>query len=488
MSSFNPRPSSFMGVLAWAATEARLKGFPFCPLAGERVGGCAVEWLSRSFDAMSPTHKFDVEVTDLAKGTHTTFSVIRKQRTYRATGRTTVRYNTPVGNFSTFDEVNAALVAEAQRRVAEALAAAGAEGEGEGEVQEAQAEAYPVLGIDVLAGLSLGRTQQLEQQQMQLAAAPVRPNLHARINARTMPRERVETAARQVAWLERQKQAAYKKALTGGRIVAQRNLESWGCYEEDLGAGSAWRQERDSGAHAMAEEIVEAGCWDGRIEHQKAVLRNALQEWGVQEGCPHWHLLEIQLRFHEGSYASRRATRGFFSDGVTPYFGAASLRSVATYSRAEVMRSRALPWSDGPHAQPEQQQAQALAVAVAGFEPECDRCGALLDERGRCPVCGRLPDQQAEAAYPEEGYRQLAEGLRRLAAGRRAQTEQQQRQGEGATCTNCDAPRADPRQRCRNCREPVCLQCATYDEDGTLFCPECAAADGGGFDDLGLDL
>ena len=150
-----------MGVLAWAATEARLKGFPFCPLAGERVGGCAVEWLSRSFDAMSPTHKFDVEVTDLAKGTHTTFAVIRKQRTYRATGRTTVRYNTPIGNFSTFDEVNAALVAEA-------LAAAGAEGEGEvaevAEVEEVQVAAYPVVGVDVLAGLSLGRTQQIEQR------------------------------------------------------------------------------------------------------------------------------------------------------------------------------------------------------------------------------------------------------------------------------------------------------------------------------------
>ena len=387
MNGFNPRPTSFLGVLAWAATEARLKGIPFCPLVGERVDGHAVEWLSESFDAMSPTHRYTVDVTDLATGKVTSFAKVwRKSRTYKATGRTTVSYSTPLGSFRTFDEVNAALVAEAQRRVAEALAAArAAEVEGEG----VQAEAYPVLGIDVLAVLSLGRTQQLEQRQMQLAAAPARPNLHQRINARSMPRERVEAAARQVGWLEQQKQAAYKKALTTGRVIAQRNLESWGCYEEDLGAGPTWRRERDSGAHEMAEEVVEAGCWDGRIEHQQAVLRNALQEWGVQEGCPHWHLLEIQLRFHEGSYASRRATKGFFSDGVTPYFGAASLRSVATYSRAEVLRSRALPWSDGPHQQPEQQQAQAAAVAGAGFEPECRQCAALLDAKGQCPICPR---------------------------------------------------------------------------------------------------
>ena len=266
VTGFNPRPSSFMGVLAWAATEARLKGFAFCPLAGERVGGCAVEWLSRSFDAMSPTHKFDVEVTDLATGTHTTFSVIRKQRTYRKTGKTTVRYNTPIGNFGSFDEVNAALVAEA-------LAAAAARAEVEVEVTEeivVQAD-VPVLTLD---------------------------------NPVTGP--------------------AFVPYLTGP-------------FEQP-------QQRHFAQGQRPTLPLPE------RLHHLALVAKGH----------------EVQAE--PGSDA--RAIRGQRADHLAE-----------------------LAWAAGQgerHMQPEQQQAQAAASVLAAFEPECDRCGALLDERGGCPVCTPL--------------------------------------------------------------------------------------------------
>lgn len=365
MNGFNPRPSSFMGVLAWAATEARLKGFPFCPLAGERVGGCAVEWLSRSFDAMSPTHKFDVEVTDLSTGVHTTFSVIRKQRTYQKTGKTTVRYNTPVGNFSTFDEVNDALVQSALAAAGEMQAAPGgdasdsetqgAEMHSDTSTQGESVPVYPALALDnpvtgsVHLPYHVGPFEQPQQRQMQRADGVTDASL------RVLGEIKVERARQQ--------------------------------------AQEGWTPQHDDG-------------------HMNGDLASAAAAYAL-------------------------SAAGFSRGRVTPFWPWAPKWWKPTTSRRDLVKAGALivaeierldrlgPLApDGPHAQSEQQQAQAAAVAGA----------------------------------------------------------------EAETCTNCDAPRADPRQRCRNCREPVCLQCATYDEDGTLFCPECAAADGGGFDDLGLDL
>ncbi|GGB64677.1 hypothetical protein [Deinococcus soli (ex Cha et al. 2016)] len=40
------------------------------------------------------------------------------------------------------------------------------------------------------------------------------------------------------------------------------------------------------------------------------------------------------------------------------------------------------------------------------------------------------------------------------------------------TCVECNRV-TDGRQRCAACRHPVCIRCATYDDDGALHCPEC---------------
>lgn len=41
-----------------------------------------------------------------------------------------------------------------------------------------------------------------------------------------------------------------------------------------------------------------------------------------------------------------------------------------------------------------------------------------------------------------------------------------------AQCASCER-HADDRQRCASCRQPVCLRCAQYDEDGDLHCADC---------------
>ncbi|MBZ9713780.1 ASCH domain-containing protein [Deinococcus multiflagellatus] len=49
--------------------------------------------------------------------------------------------------------------------------------------------------------------------------------------------------------------------------------------------------------------------------------------------------------------------------------------------------------------------------------------------------------------------------------------------GLAALANQCECgAQADPRQRCVSCREPVCIRCAAYDDDGELFCPSCADA------------
>lgn len=70
-----------------------------------------------------------------------------------------------------------------------------------------------------------------------------------------------------------------------------------------------------------------------------------------------------------------------------PGWEAARRARTETFNAWVVAQEGWLASMDGPHAQPEQQQAQAVAVALAAFEPECDRCGALLDTSGNCPVC-----------------------------------------------------------------------------------------------------
>lgn len=40
------------------------------------------------------------------------------------------------------------------------------------------------------------------------------------------------------------------------------------------------------------------------------------------------------------------------------------------------------------------------------------------------------------------------------------------------TCVDCSGP-VDPRHRCVNCRQPVCIHCASYDDDADLRCGPC---------------
>lgn len=109
-----------------AASYARLfrTGMPHCPLypmqtlthdgvvyAIERMEG-------GGFDTLHPMAKHEVTIVSHASGQATTFGqIIRKERRNKKTGEVTVCYNTPVGNFSEWDEVAAALVAEAARRL-----------------------------------------------------------------------------------------------------------------------------------------------------------------------------------------------------------------------------------------------------------------------------------------------------------------------------------------------------------------------------------
>lgn len=343
--SFNPRPSSFMGVLAWAATAARLKGFAFCPLAGERVGGCAVEWLSRSFDAMSPTHKFDVEVTDLSTGVHTTFSVIRKQRTYRATGKTTVRYNTPVGNFGTFDEVNAALVAEA-------LAAARAEGEGEVEVAEEVQEAE--AQVDVLAAPV--RHEQPQQRHFAQATAE-------------QPRAERLLRLRHLAMVSE----LSAEPCTPERAARARRADR-------IAAAYRAARSRGWGEGLLLDNALGAGAGRSvQVEQQQAQRE-------VELHLPPSVAMLVEYRFtRQDGALILPEQRVRLDDGMFELIGEFALKHGLNVEGQALFEH-----PEGPTAQVEQQQAQAAAPVLAAFEPECDRCGALLDDLGSCPRCAPL--------------------------------------------------------------------------------------------------
>ena len=423
---FNPRPSNFMGVLAWAATEARLRGVPFCPLAGERVGGCAVEWLSRSFDAMSPTHKFDVEVTDLAKGTHTTFAVIRKQRTYRATGRTTVRYNTPVGNFSTFDEVNAALVAEA-------LAAAAARAEDEGEVAEVEEVQEAEVQVDVLAAPE--RHEQPQQRHYAGAVAEAAPERAAPLNGSgTYLSELHLPVPAVVAYAYPPRPSRYESGGQGGYHIELGAALTHGRIRRKAGdtlcGKTFWGLDtRDSRYAVTCKRCLEIA---GRFtapdsnpqQHQQPEQQQMTQMLATMVRCEECEgegsaLYDVG-REHDGTPIDARLTcEACHGAGEVPtmcpeckregialvvsdwdaghrwclHCALDAMEEGDGYTAAQVAEIQAQAVAAGilmlpeQHTQVEQQQAQALAVAVAGFEPECDRCGALLDERGRCPVC-----------------------------------------------------------------------------------------------------
>ena len=79
----------------------------------------AVERLENGgFDTLSNTAKDEITIVSHANGQAVTFpQVIRKLRRNKTSGAVTVRYNASTGNYSEWDELIAALVAEAARRL-----------------------------------------------------------------------------------------------------------------------------------------------------------------------------------------------------------------------------------------------------------------------------------------------------------------------------------------------------------------------------------
>jgi len=102
--------------LAQAHTSARDHSVPFNPLKPDallELNGetYSIEWFQVRFDLMSPTQVWAVTIRPLSTGVaHGYGQVIRKERRSKKTGLATVRYNSPAGNYSTRDEVQAALV------------------------------------------------------------------------------------------------------------------------------------------------------------------------------------------------------------------------------------------------------------------------------------------------------------------------------------------------------------------------------------------
>ncbi|UQN05503.1 hypothetical protein [Deinococcus sp. QL22] len=116
--------------LAQAHTYARDHSVPFNPIKPNALvelqgNTYSVEWKLVRFDLMSPTQVWAVTIRPRSTGVAYGYGqVIRKQRRSKKTGLATVRYNSPAGNYSTEDEVQAALVAlTAQRTQGQEVAA-----------------------------------------------------------------------------------------------------------------------------------------------------------------------------------------------------------------------------------------------------------------------------------------------------------------------------------------------------------------------------
>ncbi|THF87184.1 hypothetical protein E7T09_08490 [Deinococcus sp. KSM4-11] len=117
--------SRFQSRMAFEALQARIEARPMLPLhplqtfthQGETY---SVERLETGgFDTLSPTAKYSVTLIRHSDGQRAEFPVIRKERRSKATGRATVRYNAPTGNYSTWDDLLGALVLTAEACVKE---------------------------------------------------------------------------------------------------------------------------------------------------------------------------------------------------------------------------------------------------------------------------------------------------------------------------------------------------------------------------------
>ncbi|UQN06801.1 hypothetical protein [Deinococcus sp. QL22] len=104
--------------LAQAHTYARDHSVPFNPIKPDALleldgDAYSVEWMLVRGDTMSTAMQvWAVTVRPRSTGVAQGYGqVIRKERRSKKTGCATVRYNSPAGNYSTEDEVQAALVA-----------------------------------------------------------------------------------------------------------------------------------------------------------------------------------------------------------------------------------------------------------------------------------------------------------------------------------------------------------------------------------------
>lgn len=134
------------------------------------------------------------------------------------------------------------------------------------------------------------------------------PDLHARINARLMPRTRAEQAQRTLTRLLRRSPEAFN---ISGEI-----------------------------------SDVQDGPWKTAYQTAQSNLTGALQALGVQERCPAWWALREHLHFkpslHRTYQTLMRSRTTHFSD-LSPVIGLAPLRAVAAYSRRLTLAARALP-------------------------------------------------------------------------------------------------------------------------------------------------
>jgi hypothetical protein len=213
-------------------------------------------------------------------------------------------------------------------------------------VAEAVAVAYPVVGVDVLAGLSLGRTEQVQQRHMGKV-------------------------------IKTQEELFRHKAV---EII--RNIHGPAAAAELEATYRTQPEQRQVPVvvvplpEALGDALYGYG-YDDLCNFTEAEAQRLLVLCRHFEGVEHWYAGEM-ITYPPYEY-------------LHDYLSGCSLeeakRGVRSQLRLPDENDGSHEDEDGPHAQPEQQQAQALAVAVAGFEPECDRCGALLDARGRCPVC-----------------------------------------------------------------------------------------------------
>ncbi|GHG37765.1 hypothetical protein GCM10017784_35280 [Deinococcus indicus] len=163
-------------------------------------------------------------------------------------------------------------------------------------------------------------------------------DLNARINARQMPRERVEHAVRELALLTAAETRIYESARRAHMDIAEARIaRNWGVHREDVGvdgheldrviARDAWQ----AGTEAVARVLPDL---DGRRDYLTALRDHALSDWAAQLGMPVRARLLSHLRFDADRWRD-------YSWLGTPYI--MYLRYTVLGCRAVGLKRRALP-------------------------------------------------------------------------------------------------------------------------------------------------